>query len=200
MRRASRSAFVLATAAVICAGCTFLVSFDDLPAEPDADLPTEAGSRQRDTGAADTAPVPKPDAGADAPPVPVTPGCDTAFPLDQVQGCASFVDNAQVCADNSSITSYPGDRTKDLVTCSKTAGATCVRHCVACARNPSGFPDECDQCTAKSNGKYCGTDMGWQPENFKLLVTCTSGRVASVTPCTSGCDSKGGTGSAACKP
>ena len=202
MRRALSTAFGFAVAGALFAmgaGCTFLISFDDVPqadAGPSADASTPPVAR--DSGTVES---PPPDSVDAAPPVPVTPACDTTFPLDEVKGCASFVEGGQVCADNPGLTAYPGDRTKDVVTCSKTQGATCVRHCVACAHLPSGFPDQCDQCIGKPNGRYCGTDMGWQPENFRLLVTCTNDRLANATACsTRGCDSQGGTGSAACRP
>jgi hypothetical protein len=202
MNRTRRLAFVIACVAAVSAGggCTLLVSFDDLPAAADAG-PTpapDAARPSRDSAAVDDAgPA---EAGADGGSnVPATPACDTEFPLGEVEGCASFIDNAQVCADNASFTSYPGDRATDVVTCSRSAGATCVRHCVACAHNPKGFPDQCDQCSGKPAGTYCGTEMGWQPENFKLLVTCSGGKMTTSSPCTNGCDSKGGAGAAACK-
>ena len=203
MRRTPSTAFGIACGGALfaiastAAGCTFLISFDDVPetdagvvdgpVRPQPSRDADASGRALDAG----------DAGAP----PVTPACDTTFPLDEVQGCASFVEGGQICADNPGLTSYPGDRSTDVVTCSKTQGATCVRHCVACAHLPEGFPDQCDQCIGKPDGNYCGTDMGWQPENFRLLVTCTNERMASATACsTRGCDSKGGTGDAACKP
>jgi hypothetical protein len=179
-------------------GCTFLISFDEVPSD-DAGVAADAKVEPRPTGEPDTGAAPA-DSGKDATPaVPVTPACDTTFPLNQVKGCGAFIEGAQICADNTGLTAYPGDRTKDVVTCSK-AGATCVRHCAACSRLPEGFPDQCDQCVGK-DGKYCGTDMGWQPENFRLLVTCTNSRMSAATACsTKGCDSKGGTGNAACRP
>jgi hypothetical protein len=198
MRRALSPPILVGALFVFGEGCTFLVSFDDV-APDDASTPIEAPVRpppERDTGA----PEPELDSGDASPKVPTTPACDTSFPLAQVKGCATFVQDGQICADSPAITEYPGDRTRDVVTCSK-AGATCVRHCVACAHLPSGFPDQCDQCMGKPNGTYCGTDMGWQPDNFRLLVTCKNERMATATACSaSGCDSKGGTGSAACKP
>ena len=207
MRRALRTAFVIAGAGVlsaVAAGCTFLIPFDDVAendagsASPDSGgIPPIPPSSSSD-GDADSARRETPDGSA---PVPITPACDTTFPLDQVKGCATFVEGGQICADNPGLTSYPGNRETDVVTCSKTQGAICVRHCVACSHLPEGFPDQCDQCIGKPDGKYCGTDMGWQPQNFRLLVTCTNERMATATACsTRGCDSKGGTGNAACKP
>jgi hypothetical protein len=205
MRRAPSNAFVAAVVGSLVttsAGCTFLISFDEVP-PADAGSPVEASvpppvqpPEPGETGA----PEPGADSGDARAPVPVMPACDATFPLDQVKGCAGFLEGAQVCADNPGLTAYPGDRTKDVVTCSKN-GATCVRHCEACAHLPEGFPDQCDLCMGKPNGKYCGTDMGWQPQNFRLLVTCTNDRMQNAAPCSArGCDSKGGTGSAACKP
>ncbi len=205
MRRAlsTASGFAFGAAllviAPIGAGCTFLISFDDVP-QTDAGG-AEASVRQPEPRDAE---IPEPslaDAGDASATVPVTPACDTTFPLSQVKGCEAFVEGGQICADNPGLTAYPGDRSTDVVTCSKTQGATCVRHCIACAHLPEGFPDQCDQCIGKPNGKYCGTDMGWQPQNFRLLVTCTNERMSAVSACsTRGCDSKGGTGDAACKP
>lgn len=201
MRRALSTALGIAVTGalfVLGAGCTFLISFDDVPQSDAGGAPLDSSPGPQPSRDGDVEPAPG-DAGA--PPIPVTPACDTTFPLDQVKGCASFVEGGQICADNPGLTAYPGDRSTDVVTCSKTQGATCVRHCVACAHLPSGFPDQCDQCIGKPNGKYCGTDMGWQPENFRLLVTCTNDRMSAVAACsTRGCDSKGGTGNAACKP
>lgn len=180
---------------LLAGGCTFLVSFDDEPA-PQVD----ASDAQvvPDTNVPDvlTDPIaPPPDRV-----VPVTPACDTSFPLNEIEGCATFVEGSEVCADSAGLTAYPGDRSTDLVACSKTQGATCVRHCIACAHLPSGFPDQCDQCVDKDDGKYCGTEMGWQPIHFRLLVTCANHRVVSAAPCSTACDSNGSTGAALCAP
>ncbi len=201
MRRALSTASAIAGALALFAvgaGCTFLISFDEVP-QTDAGGAPDAAVRPPGTPDAEVDP-PVTDGDGSAS-IPAMPACDTTFPLDQVKGCEVFVEGGQVCADHEALTAYPGNRETDVVTCSKTQGATCVRHCVACAHLPAGFPDQCDQCIGKPNGKYCGTDMGWQPENFRLLVTCTNERLATATACsTRGCDSKGGTGNAACKP
>lgn len=198
MRPVTTAGFGVAVAAALllaCGGCTFLISFDDVP-KNDAGTQPDVTSRppSLDTGTPDAVA----DSGDDRGAIPMMPACDTSFPLEDVKGCANFVEGGQVCADNAGLTSYPGNRTTDVVTCSKT-GATCVRHCVACAHNPPGFPDQCDQCIGMPDGRYCGTDMGWQPASFRLRVTCTNGRMSAVTACSSrGCDSKGGTGDAEC--
>ena len=203
MRRALRTAFGIVGAGTLSAfggGCTFLISFDDVP-QQDAGAGPDAGTARPPATRDAEGPGEVPDSGDASPQVPTTPACDTTFPLEEVIGCASFVEGGQICADHPGITAYPGNRETDVVTCSKTQGATCVRHCIACAHLPEGFPDQCDQCIGKPDGKYCGTDMGWQPQNFRLLVTCTNERMAAATACsTRGCDSKGGTGDAACRP
>lgn len=181
------------------AACTFLITFDDVPSADAGDEAPPDSAPSAPPSTASTSPPPPPPPAPDASaPAPITPPCDATFPLKEVQGCASYVEGAQICADSTSLTSYPGDRTHDLVTCSK-EGATCVRHCAACAHLPNGYPDQCDACSDKTDGTYCGTDMGWQPVHFKLLATCTGGRVASASACANGCDSQGGTGTAKCK-
>lgn len=196
MRRLLTAAFGTLVALVFIGaadGCTLLVSFDD---EPVADASTDQKTLP-DRELPDTF-VPAEDAGPDVPTPPRMPACDPGFALSDIKGCDVFVDGAEVCADN--FTNYPGKQT-DLVACSKQQGATCVRHCTACAHLPSGFPDQCDQCIGMPDGTYCGTDMGWSPAHFKLLVTCTGERMDSATACASGiCDSKGGGGGAACQP
>lgn len=174
-------------------GCTFLVSFDDVPVE-------DAGIDRRQSADRELPDTFTPeDVGTDAPIRPPTPPCDPAFPLSEVKGCETFINGAEVCADNSALVDYPGAST-DLVACAKQQGATCVRHCIACAHLPEGFPDQCDQCIGRPDGTYCGTDMSWQPIHFKLLVTCAGERMDSARACANGCDSKGGTGSAECAP
>lgn len=196
MRRASRPAFraaAIGTLLSLGAGCTFLVSFDEV-GDADAGLgpldPNRDGASDSSV-ATDAGPIP----------IPITPPCDSTFALSEIRGCETFVEGAQICADNRGITAYPGNRATDVIACSKSQGATCVRHCVACAHLPSGFPDQCDQCIGKADGVYCGTDMGWQPEHFRLLVTCEGERVARAVPCSDrGCDSVSGAGDAVCRP
>jgi hypothetical protein len=192
MRRVVAGTIAVLSFVGLTNGCTLLVSFDDVPQTPSDATP------RRDGPSRDTSPqVDEPDSEA-GPEVPVTPACDTSFPLTEVKGCAAFVEGAEVCADDDGFTSYPGQPT-DLVACSKTQGATCVRHCVACAHLPSGFPDQCDECVGKADGTYCGTEMGWEPVHFRLLVRCIGGRMSEATACNaSGCDSAGGVGGAFC--
>jgi hypothetical protein len=200
MRRllATVSGLAAGTALTLAAGCTFLVSFDDVP-----------------NGGADVVPLPGRDTGGppfreDARPLdsgttPQPDTCDNQFPLKDVKGCENFVENGQVCSDNRGITYPPGrDAATDVVTCTKINGARaiCVKHCTGpggCAHLPDGFPDQCDQCTTKANGTYCGSEMvGWVNDNYRLLVTCTNGRMSARAACATGCDAKNANGNAAC--
>jgi len=166
-------------------GCTFLVSFDDVPTR---DGGTDAGRRDARTFPTteptdDPPPLPRRDASTTPPPVPT---CDPTFPLAQVTGCGSFIEGAQVCASNPGI-GYPSgrDRTTDLVTCTRDGGvrASCVRHCPGiggCAALPNGFPDQCDACTGRTDGLYCGLELGWPS---RILVTCSGGRMSARVAC-----------------
>lgn len=183
-------------------GCTFLISFDEeadggSAATDDASTPTT-----RDAGDGSTT-TPR-DAGDAA--VLAEPPCDTNFPLGQVSGCNTFQNNGQACATNSSFTSYPAGytRSNDIVTCQNTGGvakAICVRHCAGaggCASLPNGFPDQCDTCQGRTNGTYCGGDLGFTKDDAPLLVTCTSNKMSARIACDAGCNPKT-VGNAACK-
>jgi hypothetical protein len=181
MRRVVAASMFVALA--IGAGCTFLVSFDDVPTDDGGAF--DAGRRPTPTRAPDPEPLPPRDA---APPPPT---CDPTFPLDQVTGCGSFAEGALVCATNTSIGYPPGqDRTNDLVTCTRDGGAraSCVKHCPGgCATLPSGFPDQCDGCIGRADGRYCGDHLGWTFEHARLLVTCERGRMIDRTTCPAIC-------------
>jgi hypothetical protein len=178
------AASIFASVSAIGAGCTFLVSFDDVPSADGGTF--DAGRRDaRAIPTRDPDPLPPRDA---APPA-LT--CDPTFPVDQVTGCGSFAEGALVCATNTSI-GYPAgrDRTNDLVTCTRDGGAraSCVKHCPAgCAALPSGFPDQCDGCSGKADGRYCGDQLGWTFEHARLLVTCQGGRMSDRTTCPTIC-------------
>lgn len=188
-----RSAAIVLAALVFAlgAGCTFLISFDDVPDPPDATVgPDAARPPARDAGR-----PPVVDASVeDAKTPPPAATCDLGFPIDDVLGCETFVDDAQVCASNAKIT-YPAGRNPagDLVTCDRRGDAgraTCVRHCTGpggCASLPNGFPDQCDTCNGRADGRYCGSELGWVAEDHRLLVTCTNDRIAARSPCPNAC-------------
>jgi hypothetical protein len=183
-------------ALVFGAGCTFLISFDDVPLR-DAGVVADAFVRPPpiDTGVVTP---PKPDA------APTDP-CDRTADLKRIQGCNQFVANGQACADNAAFDPYPFQSTvkRDVVTCNG-GDAICLEHCTtACAHLPNGFPDECDMCTGKIDGDYCGSEMGWDARSYGLLVRCTSNVLATTpkpTACPDQCLAGDGKGTARCAP
>ncbi len=173
------------------AGCTFLVSFDDVPdAAFDAAVPPVVTAPPR----RDASPPPFDASVPDVFVPPSVPTCDLAFPLQDVKGCEAFVDDAKVCASKPQLT-YPAGRNRagDLVTCERVADggrATCVKHCAGpggCASLPNSFPDQCDTCTGLADGRYCGSELGWVVQNQRLLVTCGNDRIVTRTACTGSC-------------
>lgn len=169
----------------ISAGCTFLASFDDV-ARPDAGTPDD---EPPPVPTRDATPPPSRDAGG--PETSVDAGCDLAFPSAQVKGCGTFDEGARVCADNALITSYPAGRPRatDLLTCSRRDGGvpSCVFHCRGkggCAGLPSGFPDQCDPCDGRPNGRYCGSEVGFVAENRHVRVECVNDVATKTERCT----------------
>ncbi|MBX3258980.1 MAG: hypothetical protein KF782_04625 [Labilithrix sp.] len=193
-------AFGLAPAAGLATGCTFLIAFDDVP--EDAALgPVEASAGESDASDDD---APDDDAGADAAPA-FPPPCDPTFPLDAVD-CSGVA--RATCASSSAFASYPaeGDRANDLVVCSG-GRATCVQRCpFGCAVMPGGFPDQCDDCTGRDDGYYCGRDLrGWAPETFDLAVQCRDGgtvrgAICGANKCASACPRAEGPFPSCCVP
>jgi hypothetical protein len=172
--------------------------------------PPKKDAAARDTGSSispaptdddpfDPVPTPPRDAGNNNPP---TGQCDRNLDLSRIQGCDRFIANARACADNSDLQPYPftDTRSRDVVTCNTTA--TCVEHCaVRCARMPDGFPDECDQCTGKPDGNYCGRELNWSTRNLDVLVRCENGTLdTSPTPqrCNLRCEVGSTQGTARC--
>jgi hypothetical protein len=166
---------LLASAAVVsAAGCTFLISFDDVARDaaglPDRTIPGDDGDTDADTS---DSPVP------DAPPGPFPPPCDTSFPLDKVK-CDTSFPRPNCARSTGVVTGYPAgvSRGDDLVTCLADGGASCVQHCPSgCLVMPSGYPDQCDDCAGKKDGTYCIKDLrGFAPENVGLAVDCVKGK------------------------
>jgi hypothetical protein len=188
---------------VFSAGCTFLISFDDVASSDAGATDTSTSSTRNDTGTVDPPVVG--DAGDSGPPIDVPDTCDDQFPLGQITGCEDYVQNGQVCANTSTL-KFPADydASRDVITCSKvpTPRAICIKHCRGpggCAHNPAGIPDQCDQCAGKANGTHCGSEMaGWPSDTFKVLVTCTDNRMTKSAACAASCSTNGGTGGAKC--
>lgn len=129
--------------------------------------------------------------------------CDTVLNRSQVGGCEDFIEGAVVCAKNKDI-NYPVgngfDRTRDLLTCSKFNGPSCIIHCqTGCAQLPDGFKDQCDPCQGRTNGTYCGSDFQNWPRGMhdRLRVRCDNGVMTAATEC-GFCNSNGANGNAQC--
>jgi hypothetical protein len=198
MRRA-RASFLAASgvcAFFFLAGCTFLVSFDEKPGAKDAgstrDVSTRPTATETSTFPTSTQTTTSP---IDSGPPPET--CDTALNLNQVNGCEDFaVANALVCAKNGSLQPYPftTTQTRDLVTCNG-GNAICVKHCQTnCSQLPDGIPDQCDRCTGRRDGTYCGKELGWDTRANEVLVRCVGGTMSSANPAPVDCDTTCQTG------
>jgi hypothetical protein len=188
MRRFGALALGLGTSLT---GCTWLISFDEVPPGADA-------SAAGDGAAADAAG----DAAEDAPET--APGCDPSFPASALT-CER---STQSCAADAFASMYPEGRdpTNDLVTCNGTV-LECVRTCdFGCAVMPSGFPDECDECSGRADGFHCGRDLpDWDARNADLAVECKGGKtvgaaVCGAGKCASACPRAGGPTPACCVP
>ncbi|MBX3204560.1 MAG: hypothetical protein KF764_05795 [Labilithrix sp.] len=201
MRRSVALVVSLGPVAVAAAvtGCTFLISFDEVPS--DVPAPAEASVGEVDA----TPPEDVTDAGEEdvAPAFP--PPCDPTFPLDAVD-CTGVT--RATCAKRASFSTYPaaGDRANDLVVCSG-GRATCVQRCPSgCAEMPTGFPDQCDDCGGRNDGYYCGRDLrGWAPETFDLAVQCRDGgsvrgAICGANKCASACPRPDGPFPSCCVP
>lgn len=170
-------ALVVATAAVamMIAGCTFLISFDDVPVPGDAtaDGPTVGNAPDVRVDAPMTD---GPDATRDA-------GADARDAVANPDACVAFPDGLY-CGGNQ--ISWPVADKDDLVTC-KAHVVSNVRFCAdigGCIRMLNGYPDQCDECAKKTDGFYCGRDMGgWETKNLNSLVHCQNKAAVSVMPC-----------------
>lgn len=170
-------AFLLATAAasLMIAGCTFLISFDDVPVPADAtpDGPTvgNAPDVRVDAPAVDAS-----DAARDA-------GTDARDAIANPDACVSLPDGLYCGGDQ---ISWPVADKDDLITC-KSHVVSNVRLCAdigGCIRMLNGYPDQCDECAKKADGFYCGRDMGgWETKNLNSLVHCQNKAAVSVMPC-----------------
>lgn len=182
MRRAAAGAALGGTvAAVVLGGCTFLVSFDDVPVE-DAGIVAPT-SRPPDVAVVDAGDASSPDA----------PAADAA--IDYGKACTGKPDG-KYCNGNQVV--VDGGSGDDLVTClnGKTVSVKTCTTGTGCVRMPSGFPDECDQCQGKATGLYCGDDFaGWHPMNARARIRCDNDAIVGNIICASTCVGAGPTAS-----
>ena len=171
-------AFLLATAvaSMMIAGCTFLISFDDVP------TPGDGGA----DGDGPTVGNP-PDVRVDAPaPLDASDAAKDAGARDAIANPDACVGNPDGLYCGGDQISWPVADKDDLITCKSHVVAS-VRFCSdvgGCIRMLNGYPDQCDECAKKTDGLYCGRDMGgWETKNLNSLVHCQNKAAVSVMPC-----------------
>lgn len=175
-------AAAIAVAGALGAGCTFLIGFDEVTVAGDAGLDGQT-------------PLGPPDVRIDVPSVldsGLDVGPDTSDALANPDACKGNLDG-KYCGGDMIV--WPGDK-DDLITC-KTGLVSNVRLCtsgVGCIRRLNGYPDQCDECTSKTDGTYCGRDMpGWEPKNADTRVQCQNKAMVGVLLCAVSCTSNGAT-------
>jgi len=162
-------------------GCTFLIDFDAVP-------------RGADGGALDgSSPLGPPDVrvdgnvAADAGDAPV----EARDAIANGDACKTVADGRYCGGDQ---IPWPSDHKDDLVTC-KAKEVSGVRLCESgqgCVGMLNGYPDECDECSKKADGTYCGRDLpGWDAKNAQQRIRCQGGRIVGLLLCTV-CKSNGG--------
>ena len=180
-----RTPLLLAAFASGVVGCTFLVTFEDLP--------KDEGELEGRPDARSTNDVFVPDTNTPEPEDSGTPIEDSAAvadaTVDYSNACVGKPDG-KYCNGNKIVVDA-GSR-DDLVTClnGETIGAKlCTNGCV---RMPTNFPDECDQCEGKPAGLYCGDDFfGWHPANKNTRIRCDNGAISGNLICANACTGTG---------
>lgn len=186
MRRAALGAALGGSvAAALLGGCTFLVSFDDVPIDDAGGV--GPAMRAPDVVVVDGGDAGKPDGDArvDAP--------DSA--VDFSKACTGQPDGKYCNGNQITVDGGSGD---DLITClgGKTAAVKRCTTGTGCVRMPSGFPDECDQCQGKATGLYCGDDFtGWHPMNARARIRCDNNAIVGNIICATACIGTGPTAS-----
>jgi hypothetical protein len=171
-----------ACAALVLAGCTFLIDFQQLGTADDTTMDGPVRADPPDVRI--DVSVPAPDGATDA-------GSDARDAIADPDACKGHVDGLY-CGGDQIV--WPGSK-DDLVTCKGNA-VTNVRYCalgLGCIRMLNGYPDQCDECATKADGVYCGRDMpGWDPKNAIQRVRCQNKAEVGLLLCTAaGCTSNG---------
>jgi hypothetical protein len=151
-------------------GCTALVDFVDAPVDP-----CEAG-----LCADQTLDVEVGDAKIDVPVIDASGACKTKS-------------NGFYCGNNGLTVLLPKEY---LVECRDAAAipTLCDGGCLAF---PTTYPDRCDPCPGKPNGKYCGSHLKLGASDSEFLLSCGNGSAIIQMLCPAGCG--GDAGTAACK-
>ena len=157
-------------------GCTLLIPFDEVEVSTDAG--TDGAADPTDARPAMDGTVPPGDGGP-----------NDATAATNYDACVGHVDGYYCGGDQ-----IPWPVRDDRVTCASNKVAA-VAHCTTgqgCLGMLDGYPDECDECSTKPDGTYCGRDFsGWQPKNANQRVRCQGGREVGLLLCTT-CKSSGG--------
>lgn len=177
---------VLASSAV---GCTFLISFDDVPRaeEPIDDGTVDSGRRSSSSSSSsgDTSSSSSSSSASSASSSGTVevfpPACDENFDLGTV-GCGNYP--RAECGDEPGLTGTELPAS-DLLECDATKQPQCLRHCPhGCVKMPNGFPDACDDCNGKADGTYCTSEFrNWPASNAVFLFECQGGNVVDKTNC-----------------
>ena len=174
-----------AVASAMLAGCTFLIDFE----------PVEVAAE----GGFDATVLPgPPDVRIDVPPpeAAVDSGVDARDAIANPDACNGKSDG-RYCGGNQ--ITWPVENKDDLVTC-KGQLVSVVKFCAGvggCIRMANGFPDQCDECGTRADGRYCGRDLAWEPKNAERLVQCQNKAAVAQPVCANGCTSNGA--ASACK-
>jgi hypothetical protein len=76
------------------------------------------------------------------------------------------------------------NQTKDLVDCNAQSQVVCVTHCpTGCVEMPSPFSDNCDPCSTRADGNYCGKDVGWSADSANVAITCVGHAFSTKNTC-----------------
>lgn len=183
-----RAVVVAGASLVFMAGCTFLVTFDDI-AQDDSGI--GPGPDKPDVGAGDTGSSSSSGSSSGGQEdVFVPPPGDGGIDFSKV--CANAADG-KYC-NGHGIPGADGGSSDDLVTClnKKTVKVErCSNNCFL--QTFSGFHDECDQCkTVAGDGYYCGDEfIGWAPANKRIKFRCLGGNINSQMLCNNTCSGPG---------
>jgi hypothetical protein len=161
-----------ATAAAVVAGCTLILPFDEV-------TPDDAGL--------DVVTPPRADVdGVDAT---TSDGASDAARDVDLDALGSCVGKTGTYCGNNQLDAYPFP--DDLVVCD--AGkVVAARPCTTgtkCIHLMNPHPDECDPCSGKVDGYYCGRELGgWDKtgtnNNANVRVHCRAGGVDGIEYCT----------------
>jgi len=186
-------ALVLSGAFTVCAvGCTLLVNFDDTDAGAaapgDDDDGTSSGTRKPGTSSSSTGGTTSSSGDPGTSSSSGDPG--TSSSTSSSSGAAVFpppCDTANLaaidCAGKGSgfYCGLDPAAPEDLAQCEDDAPKCRFKCTMGCAKNPTGIPDQCGNCTKNTNAEnwYCAKDVGWLAETRGLAFACVDGKVVN---------------------